>query len=288
MRNRTLALLIIALFLVPMGLAYNMDEAEALSDTVVFQGELSYDNKPIQGATVYLKWVIEDDELEGVSEAKSDKNGRFKVNIPEANYPEEEIMGSRVTLTCVTDNHVRIQSIVIDGNHLFEYDSANRKIDLDKVKAFTRVYVLTKSINLEVSVEYGNVGIDGARVTLKNVDTGNIEIKTTDSAGVCKFECIPGDYEIRVEKGGFVNWESEEYLRLEQTAEVRETVKLTLAPVKTYWGFDMPHLFTIIGLVMALILTSLVLVYMFWLKRHPGPTRVIDDSPDYDDEDMER
>lgn len=53
-----------------------------------------------------------------------------------------------------------------------------------------------------------------------------------------------------------------------------------MEPETTYWGFDLPHLFTIFGLTAALVLLGVVLLYVFWMKRHPESLKMINGGPD--------
>lgn len=115
---------------------------------------------------------------------------------------------------------------------------------------------------------------------MKNTETNITIIGTTEENGRYEFKLEPGKYKISIERGGFLDWETDEDIELKDNAIVPLNVQLTLAPEKTYWGFDLPHLFAIMGGVLALLLIVLVLSYMFWVKIHPGNIRVIDDSPD--------
>lgn len=55
---------------------------------------------------------------------------------------------------------------------------------------------------------------------------------------------------------------------------------LLMEPETTYWGFDLPHLFTIFGLTAALVLLGVVFLYVFWMKRHPESLKMINGGPD--------
>ena len=290
MRNRTLALLIMAFFLIPMGLAFSVDEAEASGTTTVI-GELyeDSDGNPIANAEVYVKWDIDENfgNMWYGTGVRTDSSGKFTMVLPEG-FAQSAVEVTSMWIMCKTDSHVRISQEEKLSDSDIEGPSGNLTIDLGRIYKFPGKYIETESIVLDVYVKYNNVGIGDAQVTVRSVEeggTGSVKIETTDGNGYCKFDLKPGKYSITVERGGFVEWKTEEPIDLGEQVQVQEHIDLKILPVKTYWGFDLPHLFTMIGLVTALIMTSLVLVYMFWVKRHPGPTRVIDDSPDFDDDD---
>ncbi len=134
---------------------------------------------------------------------------------------------------------------------------------------------------MDISVEYLNVGINGAKITVKNIEKDTIILGTTDKNGICKLNLESGTYKISIEKGGFIDWETaDDDIKLGDKAEVQLNVQLTLAPETTYWGYDLPHLFALMGGVAALFLIMFVLIYMAWTRTHPGNIRIIDDSPD--------
>ena len=138
---------------------------------------------------------------------------------------------------------------------------------------------------MDISVEYLNVGINGAKITVKNIEKGTIILGTTDKNGICKLNLESGTYKISIEKGGFIDWETaDDDIELGDKAEVQLNVQLTLAPETTYWGYDLPHLFALMGGVTALLLIMFVLIYMAWTRTHPGNIRIIDDSPDEEEE----
>ena len=289
MKNRTAVMFIAAFFIISGGLAYVVDEAEAAPGTVVITGELYDGDTPIKNAEVFIKWNI-NDELKDTwygSGVKTNPAGKFTVRLS-LDTALSEIQGSPLQVMCITKNFVRISQVINDKN--IEEKSEGFNIDLGRVDEFPVKYMETESITVDVFVMHGNVGISDARVSVKSVGetgTGSVKVETTDENGRCKFELKVGEYSITVERGGFEDWVSAEPLVLGKEAQVPKNIELVISPVKTYWGFDLPHLFTVMGVFTALVMTSLVFLYMLWINKHPGLTKVIDDSQDFDYEDDE-
>lgn len=281
MEKRTAVLLLVAMFLVPMGLISTIDEAEASPGTV-FIGELKDGTEIISNADVYLEWSVAGESESVMWISESDELGKFEIVVP-FTFDDLKVDGSTVTMTCKTFNYIRIsEEIELDADTI-NYDDSTKTVNLGEIKSFPKKYIITKSISLEVFVGHNNVGIDNARVTIKNIDTGHVEeTKTTNRAGYCNFDFVPGNYEITVERGGFVDW-GPDPIELEKEAYVSKNVQLTPSPVATYWGFDLPHLLMMIGLTVALILTVSILLYMLKIRNNHEYIRVVDDSHDDDD-----
>ncbi len=281
MENRTAVLLLVAMFLVPMGIISTIGEAEASPETI-FIGELKDDGEVIPNADVYLKWNAGGNV---VWTSKGDESGVFNIAVPFA-FNDLKTNGSTVTITCETSSYIRISEEIKLDDDTIDYNAYTKTVDLGEVSSFPKKYTITKSILVEVLVRHNDVGIDNARVTIKNDVTGSVEdTKSTDRYGNCDFKCVPGEYRIIVERGGFEDWESE-IIKLEKKADVKEIVQLTPSPVATYWGFDLPHLLMMFGLIVALILTISVLLYMLKIRNDHGYIRVVDDSPDDEDDDF--
>ncbi len=286
MQSRTAVILFAALFLIPLGLAYMVDEAEALPGTTV-TGTIQ-DPEIFTDGEVYVKWNIYGGE-DWYHAGTADDKGEFMVTLPVDVLHDDDVSGTKMWVMCKTKNHFRISGVIPVADK-YASESGESEVDLGILDNFPGKYIETESITLNILVGYGNVGISDARVTIKSVGesgTGAIVFETTDESGRCKFDLKTGEYTILVEKGGFEDWVSVTPIVLEAEAQVQSKIDLVLSPVKTYWGFDLPHLFTVMGLSMALIITSLIVLYMLWIKRHPGLTKVIDDSPDFDDHDFE-
>lgn len=282
MEKRTAVLLLVAMFLVPMGLISAIDEAEASPGTI-FVGELIDDGESIPDADVYLRWFFEDGGvINAVSDSKSNEDGAFEIVVPSI-HSNDELNNSSVEIMCKTDDHVRVSQTIELSTVSIEDGLFTNTINLDKIESFPIKYIITPSITVEVFVEYNNVGIDGARVVMKDMETGVDKIKYTGRSGTCEFELPPGNYEIAVEAGGFIDYKRGD-IELGKEATVIEPIQLELSPVATYWGLDLPHLLMMIGLTIALILTISILLYMLKVRNHHGFIRVVDDSPDDDDE----
>ena len=274
MKGRIAALLIIAVMLLPVaGLMYASDEAEAVPGPIDFTGIIEYNGKLMTGAEVYLVWIYDINSEPLIGRATTGPDGSFTISI-EGTY--DDTADNPVTLTCMTDDVV-CKSAVINTKSLI----VGKNVDLGTINDFPRGYTEKAEITVLGTVKYGGTAIEGARVTLVNRITEEIiTYKNTDNKGAFELKCGPGDYYVTVERGGFFDWESTT-LNLGDTNSFvfDDDIYLTITPEDTYWGLDLPHLFSLIGLFIALILLISVVTYVMWIRKHPGKIRIVDDDP---------
>ena len=288
MQKRVAVLVMAAIFLIPMGFLSTIGEAEASPDTVIVGNIQESDGSPIVDVTVLLNWDITT-ELSGVwyeSTSKTNNNGEFEIIIPEE-FTKSEMENTTIILRYqtggLTGYIAESGNIDITVKNITE-SGTDVGIKIEKWNNFPIKYISTPNIIVKVFVEYDNVGINDAKITVKNTETNMTIIGTTEENGRYEFKLEPGKYKFSIERGGFLDWETDEDIELKDNAIVPLNVQLTLAPEKTYWGYDLPHLFALMGGVTALLLIMFVLIYMAWTRTHPGNIRIIDDSPDEEEE----
>lgn len=274
MKGRITAMLILAVILLPVaGLVCSSDEAEAASDTI-FTGIIEYKDNLMKKAEVRLDWKEDGDSTErllGIGETND--NGRFTIKINGDYYFNAE---TSVIVRCTTKDVVCI-SLPIP---VTSPTSAN--VDLGSITTFPNVYTPKAEITVLGYVKYEGTTVEGAEVTLLKNDETKLEVTftDTDNRGVFEFKCVPGDYYITVKHKGFFDSEPIEFTLGDSISKVLPDTNLIISPEITYFGLDLPHLLTLFGMLMALILLMGVVIYVIWARKHPGQIRIIDDSPD--------
>ena len=264
------ALLILAVFLLPVvGSMYDSDEVSAASDETTFKGIIEYNDELIKEAEVHLAWTVNEDGPSFIGIGKTNELGEFIIVIEE-NYDTADT--NSIEITCTT-----MDIVYISGTKTKNAIVGNI-VDLEIID-ITRRYVSTPEITLLGTIKYEGTVVKGAKVTLIKEDV-EITFTNTDSRGVYEFKCKPGTYLITVERGGFFDPEPLEYTFGDKSNVVLPDIYLTISPETTYLGLDLPHVLTLFGLFMALILLLAVVVYVLWIRRHPGQIRIIDDSPE--------
>ncbi len=266
------ALLILAVFLLPVaGSMYNSDEADAASSDTTFTGIIEYNDIPIEEANVHLVWTNGSD-LRSIGIGETDQNGSFTIVI-EKEYDPAAV--NSIEITCTTMDTVYISGIIDK-----DLEMIGNVVDLETID-IPRRYVSTPEITVLGIIKYESTTVKGAKVTLIKEDV-EITFTNTDSRGVYEFKCKPGTYSIVVERGGFFDSEPIEYTFGDKSSVVLSDIYLVISPETTYLGLDLPHLLTLSGLFMALILLLAVVIYVLWIRKHPSQIRIIDDSPDND------
>ena len=272
MKGRVTALMIVILMLVPAAvLVLSIDEAEAAPETVHFKGVVKYDGKTVEDADICLMWqqIVPGDTspIKGIeSGSGSIVNGEFDVTITGVYYPDAS---HTISISCVYGAN----NLPLTGPWMDVPEPKGGIVELPAPYVFD-----LPDVNITGSVEYGGSGVEGATVSL--IQNGkSVSSVVTSNDGVFELGFKPGNkYSILVERGGFIDFETNAQ---EYTTSVNiPVITLQLAPETVYWGFDMPHLFSLIGLTAAFVLLGVVLLYVFWMKRHPESLIMIGDSLD--------
>lgn len=82
MRGRAAVLLMVAIFLIPMGLACTVDEADAAPDSTVFTGTVYFEKSPVRNTEVLLNWNISDESKDVWYGTVTNFKGEFTVSLP--------------------------------------------------------------------------------------------------------------------------------------------------------------------------------------------------------------
>ncbi len=248
-------MLLISVLLLPLGgLVLSVDEAYA-ADEVTFTGiAQDSDGEPLAGAEVYLMWDAGDTgKVWGT--ATSNPDGAFTVVLPETYDPQTNTL----ILVYKTSTQIMICD-EIDPGTLTDFN-------LGGVRA---VYQYTTERNMTVvgTVKYGSELISGATVTLLDPNGAVKGTDTTGADGKYSIDCEPGTYTVTVRCGGFED--AAQYnigVGYESSSKTCDFY-LVLTPEETYWGLDLPHLFTLVGLFVAGILLIIVTAFIIYIKRH--------------------
>ena len=275
MKGRIAALLVIAVFLLPVAGLIASEDAEAAPEYITFTGIVEYNDQPIKGAEVHLVWSVKDSDS-GIINSRligigwTDDNGEFSVTIY-GSY--DSTFDNFATIYCFAGN------ILISKEGEFS-DPISKKVNLGDITDFPQGWTPQPEITVLGSVKYEGISVEGAKVTLVNAMTNKeIIFDNTDKQGAYELKWMPGNYYITIERGGFFDWESPIFELGESNSKILDAT-LTVSPETTYFGLDLPHILTVFGLFLALILLIAVVIYVMWAKRHPGQIRIIDDSPD--------
>ncbi len=271
MKIRIAALLLISVLVLPLaGLVLSIDEAYA-ADEVTFTGTAQdSDGEPLADAEVRLEWFAGDTGVGVFGTDETDSDGVFTVVLPGTYDPG---LTNTVTLTYKTQTQI----MICEEIDLGDYEISVTSFDLGDVRAMYE-YTVDKNMTVVGTVKYGSELISGATVTLLN-QTGTVEgSDTTGADGKYIIECEPGTYIVTVKRGGFED--AAQYNITVGTESSSRTCDfyLELSPVQTYWGLDLPHLFTLMGLFIAGILLIIVTAYVVYVKRHNGKLKIVNDE----------
>lgn len=272
MKFRIMALLLISVLVLPMaGLVLNIDEAYAAEDFTFTGIAQDSDGKPLSEADVRLDWNAKDAEIAVSIKVTSGTDGSFTVVLPGTYYTD--LTDSTVILTYDTGTQI----MVCEAINLGDYTISGTALDLGSVRAMYE-YTVDKNMTVVGTVKYGSDLISGATVTLFD-QAGDVEgTDTTEADGKYSIECEPGTYTVTVKRGGFE--EAVQYNITVGTGSSSRTCDfyLELTPVQTYWGLDLQHLFTLVGLFIGGILLIAVTAYVVYVKRHNGKLKIVNDE----------
>ncbi len=270
MKGRIAALLVIAVFLLPVAGLIASEDAEAAPKDITFTGIIEYNDQPIE-AEVHLVWSMKGSDTKYIGIGWTEGDGKFSIII-KGDY--DIAVENSVMVYCITKDIVRI-SAPKEFNEV-----VGNKVDLETITEFPQGYTPKAEITILGSVKYEGVSVEGAKVTLVNQETKmEIIFDNTDKQGAYELKWMPGTYYITVERGGFDDYKSNNFVLGHSNSEIID-VTLIVSPETTYFGMDLPHVLTVFGLFLALILLIAVVIYVMWARKHPGQIRIIDDSPD--------
>jgi len=266
MKGRIAALLIIAAILLPVAGLIVSDDAEAAYGTIDFSGTIEYKGVSMKNTEIRLDWDGSTEPFIGFGE--TDNNGKFTITYTGYYNPNAE---TSVIIRCTSKDVFRISAAIPIDIPIGSSVELGTITDSD----FPTVYAPKAEITVLGTVKYGGTTVEGARVALFKDNGTKVEVDfiNTNNNGVFEFKCVPGDYYIIVERNGFFNSEPLEFTIGDNVTKVLPEIYLIITPDTTYMGFDLPHLFTLIGLFMALILLLAVVIYVLWIRRHPGKIR---------------
>ncbi len=273
MKSRIAALLLIAVLVLPLaGLALSVDEAYAAGDVTFTGVARDSDGNPLTGADVRLEWDAGDTGVGASGTVTSGSDGGFTVVLP-GTY--DDSIANIVKITYKKDPLMMICDDVV----LEDYAISGTTFDLGEVDAVFE-YTMGKNMTVVGTVKYGSELIPGATVSLLRSNGSVAGTDTTDSDGKYLIECEPGTYTVTVKRGGFEEAIKEDITVGTGTASSSETCdfQLVKTPEQTYWGLDLPHLFTLVGLFIAGILLIVVTAYVVYVRRHHGRLKIVDDE----------
>lgn len=265
-------MLLVAVMVLPMaGLLLSADEAYAAGD-VTFTGiAQDSDGNPLGDVEVRLDWTVGDTDFAVSGTAHSNVNdGSFSIALP-GTY--DDSLTNTVTISYRNELHIMICDDII----LEDYTISGTTFDLGGVKA-PHVYTKDKNMTVMGTVKYGSELISGATVSLLKSNGAVVGTDTTGADGKYEIRCEPGTYTITVERGGFEDQTIDGVVVGEDSSSTTKDINLVLAPEQTYWGLDLPHLFAVVGLIMAGILLMIVMAYIVYTRGHRGKLKITDDE----------
>ena len=271
MKSRIAALLLVAVMILPMaGLLLSVDEAYA-ADYTTFTGiAQDSDGTPLGDVEVRLDWAVGGTGFAVSGTALSDADGNFSIVLP-GTYDISKT--NTVTISYRNDLHI----MICDDVALEDYTISGTTFDLGEVKALY-IFTIGKNMTVTGTVKYGSELIGGATISLLKSNGTVAGTDTTGTDGKYEIKCEPGTYTITVKRGGFEDQIINGVVVGEDSSSITKDISLVLTPQQTYWGLDLPHLFTIVGLIVAGILLMIMMAYVVYTRRHHGKLKIVDDE----------